>query len=332
MDDREQRLDHAVAAFHQAQEAGDDPKAADWIGRYPDLAPELEEHFQMDGLVGWVADADVPRAPGSGTMFGPYRIVRVIGRGGAGIVYEAEHATTGRFVALKVLPTCVLPDARLAERFRREIAVLASLDHPHILPILDSGEHAGGPTADNAKAVTAIGLQATLALDYAHTQGVIHRDVKPSNLLLDAPGDVFVTDFGLAHAHNREDLTETGDLAGTLRYLSTERLRGWSDPRSDVYSLGSTPSTAPASCKRSPKTPRSALDRGTVKFPATSKPSSARRSSASPHTATHRRKRWPTTSNAFSTASRSRHSAYTRFAGCGRGRGKTRRKRQASRL
>lgn len=144
-EDRQQKLDQAVAAFQQAREAGDDPKAADWIERYPDLAPELEEHFQMDGLVGWVADADVPRAPASGTMFGPYRILRVIGRGGAGIVYEADHASTGLRVALKVLPSCVLSDPRQAERFRREIEVLAALDHPHILPILDSGEYGGIP-------------------------------------------------------------------------------------------------------------------------------------------------------------------------------------------
>lgn len=145
VDDREQRLDQAVAAFHQARESGDDPKASDWIERHPDLAPDLEENFQMDGPVGWVADADVPRAPGSGTTFGPYRILRVIGRGGAEIVYEAEHSSTGRHVALKVLPSCVLSDPRQAERFRREIEVLIALDHRHILPILDSCEYGGIP-------------------------------------------------------------------------------------------------------------------------------------------------------------------------------------------
>jgi eukaryotic-like serine/threonine-protein kinase len=284
-DDRERRLDAAVVAFHSAREAGEEPRAADWIARYPDLAPELEQHFQMDGLIGWVADADVPRAPESGTQFGPYRVVRVIGRGGMGVVYEAERVDNERRVALKVLPSCALPEPRQAARFRREAAVVASLDHPHILPILDSGEYGGipyfampkidgmdlrsvvrllrhakrsamertpnvrgsagplqlgGPTVEHARAVAAIGFQAAGALDYAHAQGVIHRDVKPSNLLLDTLGVVFVTDFGLAHARDRDELTETGDLAGTLRYLSPERLRGWSDPRSDVYSLGLT--------------------------------------------------------------------------------------------
>ena len=88
--------------------------------------------------------------------------------------------------------------------------------------------------------VARVGVQAARALAYAHGQGISHRDIKPSNLLLDAQGNIHITDFGLAKAAESADLTATGDLGGTLRYLAPERLDGWSDPRSDVYSLGLT--------------------------------------------------------------------------------------------
>ena len=85
-----------------------------------------------------------------------------------------------------------------------------------------------------------MGLQVAEALAYAHSQGILHRDIKPSNLLLDAKGTVWVTDFGLAKAEGTDALTHTGDIVGTLRYMAPERFDGWSDPRSDVYSLGAT--------------------------------------------------------------------------------------------
>src|SRR5262249_36485113 len=85
-----------------------------------------------------------------------------------------------------------------------------------------------------------MGVQVAAGLDYAHQQGILHRDIKPSNLLLDARGTVWITDFGLAKAEGTEDLTHTGDIVGTLRYMAPERFRGKSDPRSDVYGLGVT--------------------------------------------------------------------------------------------
>jgi serine/threonine protein kinase len=88
--------------------------------------------------------------------------------------------------------------------------------------------------------VARVGLQVAEALAYAHGQGVLHRDIKPSNLLLDAQGKVWVTDFGLAKTDAHEDLTHTGDIIGTLRYMAPERFQGQSDPRSDVYGLGIT--------------------------------------------------------------------------------------------
>ena len=83
-------------------------------------------------------------------------------------------------------------------------------------------------------------MQVAEALEYAHRQGILHRDIKPSNLLLDAQGEVWVTDFGLAKDQDSDELTRTGDIVGTLRYMAPERFDGWSDPRSDVYALGAT--------------------------------------------------------------------------------------------
>src|SRR5207248_6909919 len=98
----------------------------------------------------------------------------------------------------------------------------------------------GRPEAEYYRSVARMGVQVAAALDYAHRQGVLHRDIKPSNLLLDARGTVWVTDFGLAKAEGADELTRTGDIVGTLRYMAPERMGGWSDPRSDVYGLGIT--------------------------------------------------------------------------------------------
>src|SRR5262249_28414684 len=97
-----------------------------------------------------------------------------------------------------------------------------------------------GSSRDYWRGVARIGVQAAEALHYAHTQGTLHRDIKPSNLLLDLQGTVWITDFGLAKAADEADLTRTGDILGTLRYMAPERFRGVSDPRSDVYGLGMT--------------------------------------------------------------------------------------------
>ena len=195
-----------------------------------------------------------------------YRILRELGRGGMGVVYEAEHTKLQRRVALKVLPRAFAADRLAVQRFELEAQSAASLHHPHIVPIYEIGFEDGhhffamqllpggsldGPRRDGAFAaleqrrfshrqVAELGTQVARALQFAHSRGVIHRDIKPANLLLDDKGDVWVSDFGLAKRHDVE-LTSAGTLVGTLRYMPPERIEGVSDdPRSDIYSLGAT--------------------------------------------------------------------------------------------
>ncbi|HEX5272778.1 MAG TPA: serine/threonine-protein kinase, partial [Gemmataceae bacterium] len=269
---------------------------------------------------------------------GDFRILRVIGRGGMGVVYEAEQVSLGRRVALKVLPQALRLDPTRQARFEREAKAAAKLHHTNIVPVFGVGEHDGlpyyvmqlidgrgldavlsqlrrqrrsgnspptvaAPPADDEEPAAAIarslvtgdftpagpadltamlpavspaeavpppgpapdvlpgpggsspsgprhatywhgvarvGLQVAEALDHAHKQGVLHRDVKPSNLLLDAQGTVWVTDFGLAKADDSDNLTQAGDIIGTLRYMPPEAFEGKADRRADVYALGLT--------------------------------------------------------------------------------------------
>jgi WD40 repeat protein/serine/threonine protein kinase len=216
---------------------------------------------------------------------GDYRILREIGRGGMGIVYEAEQVSLGRRVALKLLPRRLLADDLQRLRFQRESRAAAALHHANIVPVFGVGEHDGlcyyvmqfipgcgldavirdlrrgrrSSLADAAgvwelgenrlgaadpgthwRRVAQIGLQAADALQHAHERRILHRDIKPSNILLDSQGWVWITDFGLAKAAEQQDVTCTGDILGTLRYLPPEALDGGADARSDVYSLGLT--------------------------------------------------------------------------------------------
>jgi serine/threonine-protein kinase len=194
----------------------------------------------------------------TGTHLGPYQVVAPLGEGGMASVYKAYHPATERHVALKVLPTEIGGTPLVAERFRQEARVLAQLQHPHILPIFDFGEAGGyayivmplittgtlkdvmqGPPLSYRQIVRII-TQIGDALDYAHARGVIHRDVKPSNVLIDERGNCLLTDFGLTKLAERPaDLTHTGTIIGTPAYISPEQGMGKRvDGRTDIYALG----------------------------------------------------------------------------------------------
>ena len=235
-------------------------------------------------------------------MLGDFVLIREIGSGGMGIVFEAEQESLGRSVAIKVLPQHSLLDPDHLRRFRLEAQIAAGLLQTNIVPVFGVGEHEGfhyivmqlipgvgldkiiarlvsgtpdeemgadgedsaetGPHDAGAglfmrhmrfvgnrlrpigapywKSVARAGLQAARALQYAHSRDTLHRDIKPANLLVDGSGTVWVTDFGVAKVMQDNDVTRTGDVVGTLRYMAPERFHGRTDARSDIYSLGLT--------------------------------------------------------------------------------------------
>ncbi len=343
--------------FLRRQRRGERPTLEDYCRRHPELADEIREVFpvliRMEDLRSDGPDDSTGGVPVHTATrlerLGDYRILREVGRGGMGVVYEAEQESLGRRVALKVLPDAALSDAQQVLRFQREARAAARLHHTNIVPVFgvgrDEGHHyyvmqfipgmgldavleelrrlrqgagstgppggrapsngavsaaevaeailtgrfspAGGAdgvpqpgttlaasvsaplvrpatlaprpaessvvslpgaSADSLarsdpdrtffRSVARIGLQVAEALEYANRQGVLHRDVKPSNLLLDPKGNVWVADFGLAKAADAEDITHSGDIVGTVRYMAPERFAGKCDARSDVYALG----------------------------------------------------------------------------------------------
>ena len=295
----------------------------------PDDDPGLEADRKCIEILrtAWppVADVERPVRPAVPTL-GDFRLLREIGCGGMGVVYEAEQLSMGRKVALKILPLATMMDPKGLARFKNEVRAVATLDHPHIVPIysvgeergvhyfamrlihgqsmarvieqlrqteprlgadsiaailIDSAEHASGrgtgsdstSAADAAAAVgeadlstlaaredetgsdgkprrgefyrsvAELGVQAADALDCAHQHGVVHRDIKPANLMLDDARQLWITDFGLARMETDIALTMTGDVVGTLRYMSPEQAAGKRatvDHRTDIYSLGAT--------------------------------------------------------------------------------------------
>jgi serine/threonine kinase PknH len=192
-----------------------------------------------------------------GTPFGRYRLIKLLGRGGMGEVWRAhDTAANNRTVAIKLLPPHLAGDTTFVVRFRREADAAAGLNNPHIIPIHNYGEIDGrlyvdmrlieghdlqqvladGPM-EPSRAVRIIeGI--ALALHAAHKVGLLHRDVKPSNILLDENDFAYLIDFGIARATEDTRLTQTGSMIGTLHYLAPERLgTGEVDARADIYAL-----------------------------------------------------------------------------------------------
>ncbi|GEM_PF-3885308 len=268
-----------VAEFLERREQGESLNVDEFIRGHPDVGERLREclaSFQWMDAAAETArtetEEELPRT------FGNYELLRVIGRGGMGCVYEAVHGPLCRHVAVKVLPPHLTHVREFRLRFLREARVVASLHHTHIAPVFEvgqigntlylampfihganlrqivwpdtaaRGDRATHPiktprqfTAAYFHWVADVGVQCADALAHAHGRGVIHRDIKPSNVLLDELGGVWVVDFGLAKAPTHPSVTNPGELIGTLRYASPEQIRGEPfDERTDVYSLGVT--------------------------------------------------------------------------------------------
>ena len=197
-----------------------------------------------------------------GSIFAGYRIERVAGRGGMGLVYQATQLGLERSVALKVIASDFAEDAEFRERFKRESRLAASIDHPNVIPVYEAGEAEGrlfiamrfvDGTDLRALIVErgrmapeeAVGIvsQVAAALDAAHRHGLVHRDVKPANVLVTGSGEeqhVYLTDFGLVkRSDSGSALTRTGQFVGTADYVAPEQIEGKpADARADVYALG----------------------------------------------------------------------------------------------
>jgi serine/threonine protein kinase/tetratricopeptide (TPR) repeat protein len=349
-DDAQGPVELLAQEFLDRCKRGERPTIGEYCQQYPEHAGEIREIFEAVLVVEDLRPGFINLGGSIGGLhldehgrrlehIGGYRILREIGRGGMGVVYEAEQEALGRRVALKVLPGALAGDANARARFDREARAAARMHHTNIVPVFDVGQDDGyifyamqmihgqgldmvieqlkglrdqnaspAPDADGDgkgtakpslaaslilgrfeqddlaagtssdthaglveeaadhqgtmpssavlpgqsdlasaqinrrayyRSIAQIGLQCASALSYAHARGVVHRDIKPSNLLLDATGVVWITDFGLAKTADLS-VTQTGDILGTIRYMSPERFRGQCDARADVYALGMT--------------------------------------------------------------------------------------------
>lgn len=295
--------------------------------RFPDQADHLRQLVEtlrkITALGGETSTLGGEGAISAGKRIGEFALLREIGRGGMGIVYEAEQVSIRRRVALKILPLAAVMDPRQVQRFKNEVQAAALLQHQNIVPVYSVGCEQGvhyyamqfveghalseiiaslrsvaaceaqptpsrgeasklvpltaalgqeeaaetvAPPAhpkpdnrssspgglsttpstgvrDRCRAAAKLIVQAAEALDHAHERGVLHRDVKPGNLMVDATGNLWVADFGLARLETSAEATMTGQVLGTLRYMSPEQATGRRavvDHRADIYSLGST--------------------------------------------------------------------------------------------
>ncbi|MEM8669508.1 MAG: serine/threonine-protein kinase [Planctomycetota bacterium] len=307
--------------FLERRRQGEDPQIEDYAERYAEHAEEIHALFpamiameNLKAIKSESSDRPIRLQVDRLERLGDYRIIREIGHGGMGIVYEAEQQSLHRRVAVKVFPKQAIGDSKQLQRFQREAATAGGLHHTNIVPVFGVGEqdglhyfvmqlldgvgldqiiagltgllpddHDGDPMvqvfgkinqhrhhAQNDDTVAEIddvhvvrdpvepafehhsfdhrhwgriadlGMQVAQALHYAHSNGVTHRDIKPSNLIVGNDWRVWVTDFGLAFTHDQERISRSGDVVGTLRYMSPEQLHGRPESRSDIYGLGLT--------------------------------------------------------------------------------------------
>lgn len=189
---------------------------------------------------------------------GRYKIIEKIGGGGMADVYKAEDLTLGRAIALKILHKQFASDEGFLERFRREAQAAAKLNHPNIVSIYDVGEENGvyyivmeyvpGVTLKkiiqkdaplSTEKTVHIAMQIAKAMEFAHQHEIIHRDIKPQNVIITDSGEIKVTDFGIARAGATSTMTRTGAILGTAHYISPEQAQGSIvGPTTDIYSLG----------------------------------------------------------------------------------------------
>jgi len=222
---------------------------------------EMLSQVLQAGLEEGTGEEEEGSRPQPGMKLGDFRVVRRIGRGSMGVVYEAIQEGLDRPVALKVLPSDITRDERTIERFLREAGAAASLNHTGVVKVLSVGEEGGyhyyamemvdGESLDRLVEREALPFRraaeiirdAADALDYAHREGVTHRDIKPGNIMVTRDGRVLIGDFGLAQIEAAATLTRSDEIVGTPIYMSPEQARGDREgvgPPTDIYSLGAT--------------------------------------------------------------------------------------------
>jgi eukaryotic-like serine/threonine-protein kinase len=265
-------LDAVIAAYMLAVEAGDVPNRQELLDQHPEYTEALRAFFadldRMDRVSAPLRLADDLEATGAAETnghtalptfryIGDYELLEEIARGGMGIVYKARQVSLNRIVALKMILAGSFASSRDVQRFRSEAEAAANLDHPHIVPIYEVGEHdgqqyysmkfvEGTSLAAQSRSDPRREVEATIgmirAVHHAHLRGVLHRDLKPSNVLVNSQGTRLVADFGLAKRMAAGDgsFTETGQVLGTPKYMAPEQAAGRKDltVSADVYSLG----------------------------------------------------------------------------------------------